>query len=107
LLCVQIDAYNFHLGLLRPSLFLVGFQKSTRVVARPTYLCHQSSLGYFVPVGLIYDIEEAMKWYGDMLNVVKLMDTATGQPLPYPTSNDTSIVGERIGEGQPGLHAGH
>src|SRR5262249_50522109 len=24
-----------------PEPFLVGFQKSTRVVARPTYLCHQ------------------------------------------------------------------
>ena len=28
------------------------------------------------------------------------MDTATGQPLPFPTDNDTAVTGEIIGEGQ-------
>ncbi len=34
-----------------------------------------------------------------MLAVARILDTATGNPLPYPTSNDTGIVGELVGEG--------
>ncbi len=56
--------------------------------------------GFFVPQGFVYDVEEALKYYGDMLNVAEIMDTATGQPLPYPTDNDTTVAGEMIGEGQ-------
>lgn len=56
--------------------------------------------GFFVPQGFVYDIEEALKYYGDMLNVAEVMDTATGQPLPYPTDNDTTNTGEIVGEGQ-------
>lgn len=55
--------------------------------------------GYFVPVGFVYDVEQALKYYGDMLNVATIMDTATGQPLPHPTSNDTTVTGELVGEG--------
>lgn len=55
--------------------------------------------GYFVPQGFVYEIEEALKYYGDMLNVADIMDTATGQPLPYPTDNDTTNTGEIVGEG--------
>ena len=55
--------------------------------------------GYFVPVGFVDEVEEAMKWYGDMLRSSTIMETATGQSLPYPTSNDTNVTGERIGEG--------
>jgi HK97 family phage major capsid protein len=54
--------------------------------------------GYFVPVGFVNKVEEAMKYYGDMLNVSTILDTATGQPLPYPTDNDTSTTGELVGE---------
>jgi len=55
--------------------------------------------GYFVPQGFVYDVEVALKYYGDMLNVAKIMDTATGNALPYPTTNDTGVMGEIIGEG--------
>lgn len=54
--------------------------------------------GYFVPVGFVDEIEDAMKWYGDMMRSSKIMPTATGQPLPYPTDNDTGTVGELVGE---------
>lgn len=57
--------------------------------------------GYFVPVGFINEVEEAMKWYGDMLNSSTIMTTATGQPLPYPTDNDTTNSGEQIDENAP------
>ena len=56
--------------------------------------------GYFVPRGFVYEVEEAMKWYGSMLQSSEIMDTATGQPLPYPTDNDTTVVGEIVGEGK-------
>lgn len=53
-----------------------------------------------VPQGFVYDLEVALKYYGDMLNVSTIMETATGNPLPYPTQNDTSTVGEIVGESQ-------
>lgn len=56
--------------------------------------------GYFVPQGFVYDVDVALKYYGNMLGVSKILDTATGQPLPYPTANDTTVAGEIVGEGQ-------
>lgn len=58
--------------------------------------------GFLVPQGFVYDVEQALKWYGDMVNegVVTMMNTSTGNPMPYPTDNDTSNVGELIGEAQ-------
>lgn len=59
-----------------------------------------SSLGgYFVPQGFVYDIDQAMKYWGDMLGIAEILDTATGQTLPYPTDNDTTITGEIVAEG--------
>ncbi len=61
-----------------------------------------STAGFFVPVGFMHDIVEALKYYGPFLDpdVCRIMDTATGQPLPYPTEDDVSVLGERVGEGQ-------
>ena len=55
--------------------------------------------GYFVPVGFVDEVDEAMKWYGDMLRSSTIMPTATGQPLPWPNDNDTTNTGELVGEG--------
>lgn len=55
--------------------------------------------GYFVPPGFVYDVEQALKYYGNMLGVSTILDTATGQPLPHPTDNDTTVTGELVGEG--------
>lgn len=55
--------------------------------------------GYFVPVGFVDDVEQALKYYGNMLNVATVMETATGQPLPYPTDNDTAQTGALLAEG--------
>lgn len=52
-----------------------------------------------VPQGFYDSLEVALKWYGDMLSSSKILETATGQPLPYPTENDTTTVGAIIGEG--------
>jgi len=48
--------------------------------------------GYFVPAGFVYDIEQATKFYASLLDgsTIRVMETATGNVLPYPTSNDTN-----------------
>lgn len=48
--------------------------------------------GYFVPAGFVYDIEKATKFYANLLDgtSIRVMETATGNVLPYPTSNDTN-----------------
>lgn len=62
-----------------------------------------ATTGFFVPVGFMDRIEDALKYYGPMLQggpgMPEIMDTATGQPLPFPTDNDTAVAGELIGEG--------
>ena len=63
-----------------------------------------SGAGIFVPVGFTDRVTEALKYYGPMLmggeDMPTIMETATGQPLPFPTDNDTTVTGELIGEGQ-------
>jgi len=59
-----------------------------------------ATTGFFVPVGFTNKIEDALKYYGDMWNQAEVLDTATGQQLPYPTDNDTTVAGEIVGEGQ-------
>lgn len=63
-----------------------------------------STSGFFVPVGFVQQVEDAMKYYGPMLDggrgLPTIMDTETGQTMPYPAADDTANVGEQIGEGQ-------
>ncbi|MBZ5621471.1 MAG: phage major capsid protein [Acidobacteriia bacterium] len=58
--------------------------------------------GFFVPVGFVDEIEQAMKYYGPMLDggpgMPRIMPTDTGQPLPFPISNDTNVIGEQVDE---------
>jgi len=56
--------------------------------------------GFFVPAGFVYDIEVATKYFAPLLDgsVVNLFETATGQVLPYPTSNDTNQAWTILGE---------
>jgi HK97 family phage major capsid protein len=59
-----------------------------------------TGLGYFVPTGFVNAIEQATKYFAPLLDgsVITVMDTATGQPLPFPTSNDTSNAATIVGE---------
>lgn len=56
--------------------------------------------GYFVPAGFVYDIEKATKFFAPLLDgsVIRIMETATGQVLPYPTSNDTNNAWTLVSE---------
>lgn len=62
-----------------------------------------TGLGFFVPTGFVNAIEQATKWFAPLLDgsVITVMDTATGQPLPFPTSNDTNQAATIVGEAAP------
>jgi HK97 family phage major capsid protein len=53
--------------------------------------------GYLIPQGFSDMLEEALKWYGGILGNVGEFNTETGNPLPWPTLNDTTNVGTIIG----------
>lgn len=54
--------------------------------------------GYTVADELMRSLEVALLAYGGMRSVATILRTATGGPLPIPTTNDTSNKGEIIGE---------
>lgn len=54
--------------------------------------------GYLVPQGFSDILTEAMKWYGGIDGVVGEFDTSSGNPLPWPTINDTTNRGRIIGQ---------
>jgi HK97 family phage major capsid protein len=56
--------------------------------------------GYFVPAGFVYDIDQATKFFAPLMDgsCIRVMETATGNVLPYPTSNDTNEAWVLLGE---------
>jgi HK97 family phage major capsid protein len=56
--------------------------------------------GYFVPAGFVYDIDQATKYFAPLMDgsCIRVMETATGNVLPYPTSNDTNDAWVLLGE---------
>lgn len=54
--------------------------------------------GYLIPQGFSDQLEAAMKWYGGVEGVVGEFATATGNPWPWPTVNDTTNKGRIIGQ---------
>lgn len=61
-----------------------------------------ASGGYFVPAGFVYDVDIATKYFCPMADgsVIRILETATGNVLPYPTNNDTNEAWSIIGEAQ-------
>jgi HK97 family phage major capsid protein len=57
-----------------------------------------ADMGFFVPTGFVYDVEVATKYYADLLTVFGSLDTASGNPIPYPVSNDTNQQAVALGE---------
>lgn len=54
--------------------------------------------GYLVPQGFRATIIEKQKAYGAVQQVAMVLDTATGNPLPWPTNDDTANVGALLAE---------
>lgn len=57
-----------------------------------------SAGGYTVPQGFFNELETAMKAFGGMRNISRVIKTASGNDLPMPSVNDTSNMGELVGE---------
>lgn len=54
--------------------------------------------GYTIPTGFRSDIEVAMLQYGGLRNVATILRTESGNPLPWPTVNDTAVSGRLLAE---------
>ena len=57
-----------------------------------------SAGGYMVPQGFLEKITETMKAFGGILNVANVIHTETGNPLPWPTNDDTANAGALLSE---------
>jgi HK97 family phage major capsid protein len=55
--------------------------------------------GYLVPTGFRDKLVERMKEYGGIANVAETFTTSSGNPINYPTVDDTANVGEIVAEG--------
>lgn len=57
-----------------------------------------STGGYLVPQGFSEEIDKALKAFGGMREVARVLPTPTGNDLPWPTVDDTANVGELLAE---------
>lgn len=71
-----------------------GFDPETRAQSVGT----NSAGGYTVPAGFREVIVERMKDFGAVRNVATVITTETGNPLPWPTLDDTGNVGALLAE---------
>ncbi len=55
--------------------------------------------GYLVPEDFGNEIIKSMAQYSGMIEASRILRTATGAPLPYPTLDETAVKGARLGEG--------
>jgi HK97 family phage major capsid protein len=69
-----------------------------RYEARDLSIGTNTAGGYTVPPGFLQRITDAMKAYGGMLNVANVINTDSGQPLVWPTADDTGNVGSILAE---------
>jgi HK97 family phage major capsid protein len=53
--------------------------------------------GYLIPTDLEKTLEVALKFYGGILGNVGVLETGSGNPIDYPTVNDTGNSGRIIG----------
>src|SRR5580765_2417104 len=54
--------------------------------------------GYLVPQGFSEELDVALKAYGGMRQIARVFPTPDGRDIPWPTVDDTSNVGEIVGE---------
>lgn len=55
--------------------------------------------GHTIPTSLANRIIETMKFYSNLLNLVTLETTTSGNPIDFPTEDSTAAIGALIGEG--------
>lgn len=57
--------------------------------------------GYLVPTGWGASLLETLKSFGGMRNVASMIQTSSGNPIPWPTVDETNVEGEIVAENQP------
>lgn len=63
---------------------------------------HDGSTGGFTfGDTFVANLERAMLAYGGMMQVAQVIRTTTGEPMRWPTANDTANTGRQLGENQP------
>jgi HK97 family phage major capsid protein len=76
------------------SILRKGFTDEHRALGAAT----DSAGGYTVPEGFGGSIISTMKQYGGVMNIANIMTTASGNPIPFPTNNDTGNTGGLLTE---------
>ena len=56
-----------------------------------------SNAGFLVPQGFWHNLQVALKQFGGLLDLAQIVETSTGNPMPWPTVDPTSIVGNYVG----------
>lgn len=56
-----------------------------------------SNAGFLVPQGFWHNLQVALKQFGGLLELANIVQTSTGNPMPWPTVDPTSIVGNYVG----------
>lgn len=54
--------------------------------------------GYLVPQGFWHNLQTAMKAYGGTAPLFRQVTTSGGEPMPWPTTDPTAIVGSLLSE---------
>jgi len=54
--------------------------------------------GYMIPQGFWNNLQIAMKQYGGLLSLCNVIQTGTGNEMPWPTNNPTGVLGQYITE---------
>lgn len=62
-----------------------------------------SSLGFFVPTGFVDRVEQATKYFAPLTEkgIFDVVESSSGNALPYPVSDDTANAASIVGEGSP------
>ncbi|MEZ0495407.1 phage major capsid protein [Sphingomonas sp. IW22] len=102
----QADRYNaaFRNFLIRGERGLTGEEITTLQTGRPQNaqtVGTGAGGGYLVPAGFGGELLEALRAFGGMRAVATVIQTAGGNPLPWPTVDETAQEGEIIAENQP------
>lgn len=73
-------------------------QESRAGASSPQSILVGTAGAYTIPEGFVNNLEVALLQYGGIRMVADVMRTASGQDLPWPTVNDTTVKGQRINE---------
>jgi HK97 family phage major capsid protein len=109
----QKRAFNFAKYLRGKELTAVEMRDVAEGAPMLNHVGTYTGLGFLVPTGFKNAIEDATKYYAPLMDgsVFTVLETATGNPLPFPTSNDTSnsavIVGEAGSISEQDITASH